>query len=305
MKHYLDIDNLRETEIDLGNGIIRSRNDQAFEIGDHIQVTEKVDGANASISLNSQTGELEAFSRKYLLGATLTLGGFWNYANSLDKNIFSKDYIVFGEWLGIKNKIVYNKDAKGKWFVFDVYDRTTESYWEPNRVIEFCKEHGLEYVHLLYDGEFKGWDHVRSFLNSPHYGEVQEGVVVRNITKMLDENNRFPTWLKIVNETFKESKVKKEVDPEKEALKEKANTLAERIVTENRVFKMITKLRDEGIVGNELKPEDMKIIAKHLPKRIYEDCVKEEPEVIHAMGEYGGKAVSSITMKIARNIIVG
>lgn len=49
MKHYIDIENLRSEEIQVSETVVRRRNDVAFELGDHIHVTEKRDGANFSV----------------------------------------------------------------------------------------------------------------------------------------------------------------------------------------------------------------------------------------------------------------
>ena len=47
----------------------------------------------------------------------------------------------------------------------------------------------------------------------------------------------------------------------------------------------------------------MSTIAKNLSKRVHEDCVKEESETVEHVGEYFGKIASSISMKIAREIL--
>ena len=65
------------------------------------------------------------------------------------------------------------------------------------------------------------------------------------------------------------------------------------------------KMRDEGLIPEKITNQDFATIAKNLPKRIFEDLMKEEKELVAACGEYAGKACSSITMKIARNIVVG
>lgn len=307
MKHYMDIENLRAETIDLGNGMVRERNDQAFEEGDHINVTEKIDGSNASVALNPETGKLEAFSRKQALSPTSTLNGFYNYVQELDPKDFSENIIVFGEWTGARNKIVYDKAKTGKWYVFDIYDKKLGRYWKQYDVRKFCVDRKLNFVHLLYDGPFRGWNFLKEFCEKPSYGDVQEGIVVKNMKKLVDQKNKFPVYLKIVNTSFKESMVKapKEVDPEKEAGKALAAELASQIVTENRVSKMMLKLRDEGVLSDSLTPDDMKTIAKYLPARIYEDCVKEEPEIVERMGEFGGKAISALTMRIARTLVCG
>ena len=138
--------------------------------------------------------------------------------------------------------------------------------------------------------------------------EEPEGVVVKNQTKIHNlSNSRIPFVLKIVNEKFSERMKTKEkiIDPEKEVAKDKATLIAQEIVTRNRIEKEIYKMIDDGILPEKIEPEDMKIVAMNLPKRIYQDCVKEEPEMVKDAGEYFGKVCSSMSMTYARNIILG
>lgn len=305
MKHYIDIENLREEDIDLGGGLTRSRNDQAFREGDIIQITEKFDGSNVSIRYDEETGKIRAFSRKYELDWNNTLSGFFNYAQGLYPDDFKNtpNYIIFGEWAQ-KNKILYNPENMKKWYVYSIYDTDKENWLEVDAVKEFAKSHNLTYIHELYYGPFKSWDHCKEFMNSPFYGDRQEGIVVRNIDA-LKRGEHFPHILKIVNTDFKETKSVKYIDPEKEANKKNAEELMSSIVTRARVEKMLLKLRDEQVIPAELTPKDMGTIAKHLPKRIFEDCLKEEPEIVQAAGEYAGKMSGSLTMKFAKEIVLG
>jgi len=300
MKHYVDIQILRE----FGNEFTEP-NTGAFAPGDMISITEKIDGSNASFLC--ENGQLFAFSRKKELSFSNNLAGFWNWVKeSLDPTEYLEEerYIFFGEWLR-KNKVVYQKEHINKFYLFDIYDRT-EGKWMPQDFVkEEAKKHGLNYVPELYFGPFVSWDHCRSFLNSPSYGETQEGVVVKNLSKINDDNNRLPVYLKIVNDSFKESKRPKMEDREKKAEMIRARILIDCIVTERRVEKMIFKLRDEGILPEVLTPQDMKTVAKNLPKRIYEDCLKEEPEIVHAAEPLGSKAIADISMELARKIIIG
>ena len=298
-KHYIDIENLRENSTEFVKP-----NTNAFEKGDLISITEKIDGSNASFAFSD--GKLLAFSRKQELSFKNNLAGFWNWAQTLDASEYEEDsqYIYFGEWLR-KNKIIYSKEYINRFYLFDIYDKERECWMPQDFVKEEAKKHGLTYVPELYFGPFVSWEHCRTFMNSPAYGDTQEGIVVKNLSKINDKENRFPVYLKMVNESFKESKRPKIIDPEKEAERAKAQSLIESIVTPRRVEKMIFKLRDEGIFPETLTPADMKLVAKNLPKRVYEDCMKEEKEILLAAGENSGKMVSSTTMKIARNLILG
>ena len=304
IKHYMDIQALIENETEL-----KQSNAKAFVFGDQIQISEKWDGANASVAYDPETGSLVAFSRKQPLTFDNTLRGFWNFVQRLDPKPFAKhpDWVVFGEW-GIHNKILYDSSNYEKWYVYDIFNRETGAWLDQETVKAFTEEAGLIYIHVLYEGPFLSWAHCRMFLNSPAYGERQEGIVVKNLSKLNDPNVRQPFYLKIVNEDFKEvKKVKLPPDPAALAAKEKAQALTESVVTSARVEKMLFKLRNNGEIPDKLQPSDMGRIAKILPKLIYDDCVKEEPETVNAVDALEGvqfsKLCSSQTMQIARQLI--
>lgn len=305
IKHFMDIQAIREEDTEL-----KQSNCVGFNVGDIISITEKFDGSNAQATWDDEENCMVAFSRKKLLNWNETLNGFYNYIQNLPgstKDVFKKypSWRIFGEWTN-HNKIHYDFKEK-HWLVYDIYDTETEKWMPQNVVKTFAKEANLEYIHVLYEGEFISWEHCRSFMNSPAYGERQEGIVVKNQTNLNCPNERVPFYLKIVNDDFKESmstKIKI-VDPEVEANKKNAEELVNSIVTKARIEKMLFKLRDENLLPDKLTPEDMKTVARVLPKAIYDDCMKEEKEIVIACGEYFSKMCSSTTMMIARNIICG
>ena len=308
MKHYMDISRIKET----GESELTMSNTGAFEVGDHIQLTTKIDGSNASIALD-EYGNLVAFSRKKELSYQDTLRGFWNYVQSLDKEEF-KDLghrVCYGEWLQ-KHTVVYYPESYNKWYVYDIYDNDTEQWLPQDEVKAFAESHGLLYVNVLYDGEFISWDHVRSFINvKTPYGDTAEGLVVKNQSKLNNPDVRNPFYLKIVNDSFKETQlknhIKKAIDPQQEEEKNKADEIANEVVTEARVRKEIFKMIDEGILPEKLQPSDMAIVARNLPKRIYDDVIKEELEHLSdSVGnQFFGKSVNSIAMNYARKMILG
>ena len=317
-KKFIDIDYIREDDLVIGKkedgtDAIRPKNTSAFEPGDIIQITTKIDGANASISYDETTGKLEVFSRTNLLDQPGALRGFYDYVKTeiepkTDWSIY-KDFVFFGEWC-VKHSVMYNPEWHNKWRIYDIWDKSTGCYVSQERVKATCKQLGLEYIEELYYGPFINWDHCRSFLNkSIAYGPEQEGIVIKNQSKLGKEDNRAPTYLKIVNDKFKESqhskKEKKPVDPATEAAKAEAAKLAASIVTEARVRKLILKLVDEGQLPAELQPKDMGAVMKQLPKLCFDDCLKEEPEVVKQLGEFAGKFIAAETAKQARKIVIG
>lgn len=317
-KKFIDIDYIREDDLVIGKkadgtDAVRPKNTGAFEPGDIIQITTKIDGANASIAWDETTGKLEIFSRTNLLDAPGSLRGFYDYIKTEvePKTDWSQwfDLVFFGEWC-VSHTVQYNKDWYNKWRIYDIWDKSVGSYLPQTTVKNICKRFGLEYIEELYYGPFISWDHCRSFIGkSTAYGPSQEGVVIKNQTKLLVEKPDGPIYIKIVDEKFKEAqhsnKGPKVVDPVKEAEKQKAAELASTVVTEARVRKLILKLVDEGKLQADLQPKDMGAVMKLLPKMCFDDCLKEEPETVKQLGEHAGKFIAAEAAKQARKIVVG
>lgn len=298
-KSFMDIQRLKEGFAD------------DFRPGDEIVIQEKFDGSNASFRYDVETGKLVAFSRRQTLNPLdNTLSGFYNYIQSLNADEFKDypDYVVFGEWSGARNAIIYYPECTKKWYVFDIYDVNEQVYLQQSEVKKFAEEHGLDYINTYYVGPFISWDHVMSFMGTSAYGDIQEGIIVKNQTKLNDPNTRLFV-VKIVGEKFHEIKktnhAKKVVDPKKLQERAAAQELTESIVTRRRVEKELYKMRDDGIIPADWCEKDMKTVARELPSRIYQDCIKEEPETVTEIGQFFGKFCSSTAMKYARNIILG
>lgn len=298
-KKFMDIQRLKDQFVD------------GFRPEDMIVVQEKIDGSNAATRYDAETGTMVTFSRKKTLDQYNTLNGFYNYIQTLNVDDYKEfpQYVIFGEWTGARNAIIYNKESTNKWYVFDIYDVEKEQYLPQEYVKEFAEEHDLIYVNTYYVGPFISWEHTMSFMGTSAYGDTQEGIVVKNQTRLNDQSERLPFVVKIVGEKFQEIKksnhIRKIEDPQKLQERQNAMTLTESIVTMRRVEKELYKMRDEGILPLDWSESDMTKVARELPSRVYADCVKEEPEIVNEVGKYFGKFCSATAMKYARNIILG
>lgn len=294
-KKFMDIERLKENYT---NG---------FQKGDHIVIQEKIDGANAAIRYNAKTNEIVAQSRKNILGLGNNLRGFWEWSQTLDKEIVASvlydNLICFGEWL-VPHSVKYPDERYNHFYVYDIYDTKTQKYLPQSTVEAEADILNLTYVPVFYDGEFISWEHCMSFVGKTELGgEYGEGIVIKNQTRLNDPNNRLPFYVKIVGEKFTETKGHKTgkiVDPNKLKYMEENKALVETIVTEARVIKLLNKFVDEGILPEDWGAKEMPIVAKNLTKAVYEDCVKEEPETVKAITDFG-KVANGITMQIARN----
>ena len=296
MKKYVDIERLKEKFA------------TAFTAGEHITITEKIDGANASIAVG-EDGKLIAFSRRNQLTPESTLQGFYEFVQTLDSSIIScvlgTRYIFFGEWL-VKHSIKYPENKMKQFYVFDVWDTEIEQYlpWEQTKqMAEFC---GLNLVPLFYDGPFTTWDEVTKFVGKTEMGgePTGEGIVIKSQDRLDNKFSGTPAYVKIVAKEFAEVHQSKahEVDPEKLAAREVAVVKAETIVTKRRVEKTIQKFVEDGIIPENWDEKNLGAIAKVLPKAVYEDCIKEEQETVLSIEGFG-KICGSLSMKYARELV--
>jgi hypothetical protein len=240
--------------------------------GDNIIVQEKIDGANASFRVVDD--EIYAFSRNTQLSADNTLRGFYTYAQTLDVSHMNPDYIYFGEWL-VAHKIQYHLEAMNQFYLFDVFDTVTQRYLPFDVAIHEAYKLGLNLIHVLYTGQYQGFDHLQSFVGKSDYGDVGEGIVVKNV----DYVNKYgdQMYVKLVSDAFAEvQKQKLPKDPNQPATVEQefVNTY----VTTGRVDKMLHKLVDEGVLDEQYGVEDMGVILRNLNVRIYDDLLKEESD---------------------------
>lgn len=289
MKKYRDIERLKESNVSL------------FEKGEPITITEKIDGANCGIRYDAEKDCIVAQSRNNILTPENNLRNFYFYAQKLDKEkvkaLLGTDLILYGEW-NVSHAVPYPDETRNKMYVFDLYSLSEERYLNPKLAYDIAKQLGLPTVTTFYEGEFQSYEHCLSFVGKTAMGgEFGEGVVVKGDNKSI----------KFVGEKFaetKHSKVKKSLFPEEIEAKAKAEETVKSIVTEARINKELLKMIDEGIIPANWEGKDMGTIAKNLPKRIFADCIKEEPEVIDLIGgDRFGKICNHIVMTTARKLL--
>lgn len=216
-------------------------------------------------------------------------------------NFIANGFIVHN----CKHTVKYPDEKYNQFYAYDIYDTDAEKYLPQDIVEEKAKVLGLNFVPVFYKGEFQSWEHCLSFVGKTEMGgEIGEGIVVKNQTKLNDPNSRTPFYIKIVSEKFQETHEHhvKIVSPEQLKAQEENKALCETIVTEPRVMKILHKLVDEGILPENWGAKEMPIVAKNLCKRIFEDCLKEEPETVSQIENFG-KIANSIGMSIARKFI--
>ena len=280
MKKYLDIERCKQKYA------------ETFNVGEDIVIQEKIDGSNASICYDEESGTLKAFSRRLELNAGNTLNGFWDYVQTLNldtfKEILGSRYIVFGEWMGAKHAIKYPENVYGKFWMFDVWDTQTEQYLPYEETRSFydkliaCgnEDNKFNFVPVFYIGKFESWEKTSELVGRTEVGAepTGEGIVIKRQNYLDSKSSRLPFYVKIVSEQFSEvhkSKKQRAIDPEAIAKKEANLALAATIVTPQRVQKMIYKFIEDGLLPQDWDEHNLKDISKILPNAIYKGCVKE------------------------------
>ena len=307
MKKYLDIERCKQKYA------------ETFNVGEDIVIQEKIDGSNASIRYDEESGALKAFSRRLELSADNTLNGFWDYVQTLNldtfKEILGSRYIVFGEWMGAKHAIKYPENVYGKFWMFDVWDAQTEQYLPYEETRSFydkliaCgnEDNKFNFVPVFYIGKFESWEKTSELVGRTEVGAepTGEGIVIKRQNCLDSKSSRLPFYVKIVSEQFSEvhkSKKQKAIDPEVIAKKEANLALAATIVTPQRVQKMIYKFIEDGLLPQDWDEHNLKDVSKILPNAIYKDCVKEENETVQQVEDFG-KVAAKLSMSIVRDLI--
>lgn len=295
-KKYVDIERLKDKYA------------TAFTVGEHITITEKVDGANAAVAVDFDN-TIAAFSRRNRLTMANTLQGFWEFVQGLNPqkliDALGQRYILFGEWL-VKHTIRYPDTAYKQFYVFDIWDKEIEQYTPWEFTLNVAKQLDLKTVPLFYNGKFKSWDDIYSYVGKTQLDAepTGEGVVVKSQDRLDNKFSGTPAYVKIVAKEFSEvhqSKVH-EVNPEKLAAREAALEATKIIVTKRRVDKILQKFVEDEVIPYDWDEHNLGQIAKILPKACYEDCVKEEPETVKSIENFG-KLCASVSMGLARELI--
>lgn len=282
-----------------------------FVNGEHIVIQTKIDGSNSSIRYDADTDTLLSFSRRMELNKDNTLNGFWDFVQTLPvdkfREVLGTRYIIFGEWM-TKHSVIYPDSMYKKFYMYDVYDTEIEQYLPQaaaHEIYDKLSDYLPEYVHTLYDGPFVSWAHTYEFLKENTYGEspCMEGIVIKRQDNLDSKSSRNPFYVKIVADQFAEvHKSKKSIDPEKMAQREAEMANVATVVTKRRVEKCLEKFIEDNLIPVDWGAESMKQISKLLPKAMFEDCRKEEPDMV-AVNENFGKFCATLSMQYAKEIL--
>lgn len=103
-----------------------------FKEGDYITITEKIDGTNASFTLDEEN----------------TLQGFYIWVNENIVPIKDKldpNYKYIGKW-SVKNKVTYKKECYKQFYLFSIWYNITGEYLSDEIIIKEANRLGLKTV---------------------------------------------------------------------------------------------------------------------------------------------------------------
>jgi hypothetical protein len=265
-----------------------------------VYVFPKLDGTNASVWMGND-GKVKCGSRNRTLSIDNDNAGFCAWVNSDDpvaKTLrmavgATPHLTLYGEWLVPHSLKTYRSESWRRFWIFDVYDNTLQTYQSFNSYKTFLATYGLDVIpplSIIDNPSIEQLDAVVA-LNTFQIkdGEgVGEGVVLKNY----DWRNKFgrQPWAKIVRNEFKEINAKEFGPNEKKGPDHVEAKIAERYVTKALVDKVRAKvflstvanvvtISTSGPTDEDRKELEQKNRGKIIPEllhRVFYDVVNED-----------------------------
>lgn len=282
---------------------------KGFQLSDFvetgIEVTEKLDGSNASFTYDADAKKVRVFSRNQELTENNNLNGFYQYVQEFVKDFNDlqiatlSDYTIFGEWL-TKHTVTYKDEAYNKFYAFDVFNKKSGYYvsrrlrlevfstlqlktpeefmtFEPAELLMLNKE---DVLNAIKDSVGES-----SLTLTPDTGE---GVVIKSLGVRDPDND--PSY-KLVTDRFRETKGLKQQKPTGLQVH-----LVDYAITEARMKKIIFKKLDEQVLTEEdLTLQNFGKVMGSVAKEFQDDIIEEEmDEIIKQIRKRIGKQLPNL-----------
>ena len=241
-------------------------------------VFPKLDGTNAQVWLNDD-GTIGAGSRNRTLSIHNDNAGFMNWAITQD-NIFHflmnhPTVTLYGEWLVPHSLKTYRDDAWRKFYIFDAFDRDSETFLDYETMKILLDRYNLDYlapIAIIRNGTREHFERCLKnnvFLIKDGMG-VGEGIVIKNY----GWTNKYGrgTFAKIVTNEFKEIHHREMGAPEIGG-----QTLEEKIVDQYVSLTLIDKT--EAKIINEKATNEIFLDKRDIPRllqTVWHDLITEE-----------------------------
>lgn len=259
----------------------KSCTEGVLQEGDDISITQKIDGANSSFTLDN-TNELgvSAYSHNQPITKENNLRGFyeWIIKNIVPiKELLNPRYRYYGEFL-VAHKVIYKPEAYQNFYLFSIWDEITQLYLPDTIVKSEAERLHIKTVPYFYVGKYISFEHLMSFVGKSDLTlekDTGEGIVVKNV----DYINKYgkQLFVKLVAEKFAE--VQKQKLPKNPNVANGLTEIIKSVLTKARLSILILKLVDEGILQDNYCIKVMGTILRSLGNRAYEDIMKEESDL--------------------------
>jgi hypothetical protein len=259
---------------------------------DYVSVTAKMDGTNGRVWL--EDGKIVCGSRGRKITVEKDNAGFAAFVHGYSdeaKKLWmflngSPQYEVFGEWMG-QNKFIgstkyYDEEAKGKFFIFDVYDRENQRYlfdseWRPMLALYGLSEYFVHlfgvYSHPTLGDIQKIADENKFMISSPD--KVGEGVVIK--AKGFTNKYGNHVYAKLIHDDYLRNKQRKEKEPINPG--EIEQSIIAIYVTDAEMAKAVSKTCVWAEV-DEFNKKSGKMIGFFLNMVYRESLLEEMPQII-------------------------
>jgi len=243
----------------------------------HVLIEEKLDGSQFSFSVDPETGELKARSKKAVVdvhAADNLFAGACNTALRLyDSGVLTPGWVYRGESIMAlrHNGITYERVPNGNFVLFDV-EVGQELYLDLYDKMKLGKELGLEVTPVMYYGNVVSQADLDNFLTYPSMlGGIIEGVVIKAYG-VFDASKR-TLMAKYVRPEYKEVQ-KVHWKNDNPNTKEQLAALGQSYNTEPRWNKALIHLEEQGLIEHSVRD------ISALIKEVQADCLKEGKEEI-------------------------
>lgn len=171
-------------------------------------IEEKLDGANASIWLDSEMNIATGSRNRDLKG--YEFNGFTPYAKGhagiIKLLTDHPGYRLYGEWL-VRHTLHYQETAYKKFYLFDIHSPNEGNegkgrFLSPEEVHAIAEEYQIEVVPLITRLENPKAEDLEKYIGASMYGEKAEGIIIKNPAFINAFGDR--TVGKIVSQEFKE-----------------------------------------------------------------------------------------------------
>lgn len=215
------------------------------------------------------------------------------------KELFDCNVTIYGEAYG--GKCQRMSDTYGKELKFVAFDVKVDKNWlDVSNAEEVVKKLNLEFVdYKLINTNLKEIDFERdrpssqAIINQCGNDKLREGVVLRPLIE-LTKNNGSRIIVKHKRDEFKETKTKREVNPEQLKILEDAKAIAEEWVTPMRLSHVLDKL------GNPTEIEKTGVVIKTMIEDVLRESKGEIKESKTAIQFIGKKTAQLYKKKISK-----